>query len=545
MTTAAERARAAFDRQAWGAAYAELAASEVASLGPDDLERLAICAYLTGADDEAAEAWAAAHRKALEAGDSPGAARYLFWLAFSLMMRGQTAQARAWLARAEGLIGERDLPCPAAGYLLIPQFLAALGRGDVGPARDLAVRASELGARLHDPDLRAFGTLAHGQALLATGDIAGGTARLDEVMVSVTSGEVGPITSGIVYCAVILECMQLFDMHRASEWTAALSAWCDAQPDLVPYRGQCLIHRSQLLQAAGAWEDASATAEAACKRLSDPPHPSLGLAHYQEAELRRLVGDFEAAAAGYRHARRHGLDPMPGLALLERARGDTRSAAATIVRALQEASSAPQQPVLLAAAVEILAANDDLPGARAAAEELRQAAAGSPSDALLAMAAQATGTVLLHEGEATAALRELRAAASGWQALQIPYEAASVAVLLGRACLALGDRTSANLEFASATEAFAALGAGPDLERTAELARTGADQPAVGPGAGLSAREREVLAHVAEGMTNRAIASKLHLSEHTVGRHLENIFAKLGVTSRAAATAYAYEHGLL
>ena len=544
MATAVERGRSAFDRHAWRAAYAALTeAAAVAPLAPDDQVRLAVSAYLIGADDECAEAWATAQRAALEGGDPALAARCMFWLGFVLVMRGQVAQAHGWMARADRLLQEGGVECAAAGFLLVPQFLGALDGGDLPAALQLAIRLGELGRRFDDPDLSAFGTLAHGQALLAAGEIPAGTARLDEAMVAVTAGEVGPITSGIVYCAVVLECLRLFDMQRASEWTAALSAWCDAQPDLVPYRGQCLVHRSQLQQAAGAWQEASTSAAAARRRLSDPPHPALGMAHYQEAELHRLRGDFEAAASGYGQARRHGVDPMPGLALLELARGEAGAAAASIQRALQETLATLDRPALLASAVDILSAAGDARGARDAAGELSAIAAGTSSEALLAMAAQATGTVLLHEGDAGAALRELRAAAAIWQALRMPYQAAAVAVLLGRACVALGDRASAGLEFASAKEGFAALGAIPDMERAAALARD--LRPGAGRPGGLSARECEVLAHVAAGMTNRAIAATLHISEHTVGRHLENIFAKLGVTSRAAATAYAYEHHLL
>ena len=209
-----------------------------------------------------AAAWEAAHRAHLKEGSQADAARCAFWLALCLMFRGQMAQAGGWLGRAERIVIDAKVDCAASGYLKIPELLGAL-EVDPEAARDLAVQATELGVRFDDADLRAFGTLGRGQALLAMGDITSGTDRLDEVMVSVTAGEVGPITSGIVYCAVILECMKLFDLPRASEWTGALSAWCDAQPDLVPYRGQCLVHRSQLQQAAGEWSDAINTAEAA------------------------------------------------------------------------------------------------------------------------------------------------------------------------------------------------------------------------------------------------------------------------------------------
>ncbi len=550
MTASIERARSAFARQAWGEAFSAFAASASrAPLDAADHERLAICAYLIGADDECASAWQAAHRASLEAGDPAGSARCAFWLALCLMLRGQMAQAGGWLSRAERLVEEQAPDCAASGYLLVPGLLDALDAGDPTTAGDLAVRAIEMGQRFDDSDLCAFGILGRGQALIAMGDIAGGTARLDEVMVSVTAGEVGPITSGIVYCAVILECMQLFDLQRASEWTGALSAWCDAQPDLVPYRGQCLVHRSQLQQAAGDWPDAITSAEEACRRLTDPLHPALGLAYYQEGELHRLVGAFEEAEIEYQQASRNGYQPMPGLALLELARGDTDAAAATIQRVLQEAGSPLERPALLSAAVEILRATGDLPGARAAADELATIAVGSSSEVLGAMAAQATGSVLLGEGDPVAALAELRAAAAAWQLLHMPYGAARVAVLLGLACSALGDTTSAALEFDNARDTFTELGAGPDLDRLIPLIgglvedaepRTEAER-----GPALSAREHEVLAHVAAGKTNREIAAALVISEHTVGRHVENIFTKLGVTSRAAATASAYEHDLL
>ena len=298
---------------------------------------------------------------------------------------------------------------------------------------------AEIGDRFGDADLRAFATLGHGQALIAMGETVAGTARLDDVMVSVTSGEVGPITSGIVYCAVLLECMRVFDLSRASEWTNALSAWCDEQPDLVPYRGQCLVHRAQLEQAAGKWRDAIVTIESACRRLTDPPHPALGLAYYQAAELDRLTGSFDNAETEYRHANRHGYPPMPGLALLELARGDAATATTTIRRALQDVDGPIEQPALLAAAVEISRATGDVLGTRAAADELVDIAAGSSSALLTAMADQAVGAALLSEGAASDALTHLRAAVATWLRLNIPYERARTAVLIGLACAALGD----------------------------------------------------------------------------------------------------------
>lgn len=546
MADHSERGREVFAEQAWADTYRVLIQSPRAALEVAELELLAVASYLLGDDGGSLTAWEDAHRRYLEAGDRAGAARCSFWLAFCLMMRGQMAHAGGWLSRAGGIIGT-DLDCAAAGYLLIPAVLGALEDGDAATARDLAVRAAEIGARFDDRDLAALATLGHGQALVALGEPTAGTARFDEVMLSVSAGDVGPIASGIVYCAVILECMQIFDLARASEWTDALDAWCTVQPDLVPFRGQCLVHRSQLLQAAGNWPEAITAVESACRRLADPPHPALGLARYQEAELHRLAGAFDDAAVAYRRASRDGYQPMPGLAKLELARGHGDAAAASIRRALQETREPLTRPALLAAAVDVFRETRDLGAARTAADELADIAARSPSAVLGAMADQAVGTVLLGEGDPSTALTRLRLAGAVWQRLHMPYEAAVTAVLLGLSCIALGDRASAVLEFDNALETFGELGAGPDLDRVRHLA-DGFDFGAAAADDGvraLSTRELEVLAHVAAGETNREIATALVISQHTVGRHLENIFAKLGVRGRAAATAHAYEHRLL
>ena len=536
-------AKAAYERRAWAQAFAALSDADLTA--GDDHERLAVCAYMLGEDDRCTDAWQAAHHAFVEGGEPAEAARCAFWSALCLMLRGQMAQAGGWLARAERLVA--DVPGSAAsGYLLVPQLLGALEAGDPATAEQLASRAADIGRRLADPDLTAFGILGRGQALVASGDVAAGTSCLDEVMVSVTEGGVGPITTGIVYCAVVLECLAMFDLPRAREWTDALSAWCDAQPDMVPYRGQCLVHRSQLAQVAGDWTGAITAAEQACQRLTDPPHPALGAAYYQEAELHRLTGAFDQAYSEYREASRNGRDPVPGLALLELARGDAPAAAASIRRALHGGPHATDRPALLSVAVEILLAAGAPDEARVAADELASLASGSPSQLLRAMASHATGAVLVGVGEPDAALAHLRSAAAGWRALAMPYEAARASVLLARACAAIGDDTTAGLELDHARDTFAALGAGPDLERLAVLDETDSGAGAGHPDAPvLSEREREVLAHVAAGETNRQIAAALAISHHTVDRHLENIFAKLGVGNRAAATAWAYQHDVL
>jgi DNA-binding CsgD family transcriptional regulator len=545
MTTAdaLDRGRESFNRQAWADAYTQLSAADRdGSIAIEDLERLAMAAHLLGRDDDSVEFLTRAHQESARVGDVARAARSAFWLAMEYIGKGEMARAGGWIARAARVLEGGQTDCVEQGYLLLPLAERSLAEGDFAGAEATFNQAAKIADRFHDPDLVTLSRLGRGQALIRQAETQRGVALLDEAMVAVTAGEVSPAVVGIVYCSVIETCQEIFDLRRAQEWTAALSHWVESQPDLVSYRGACLLYRAELMQFHGAWQEATDEARKAHERLSHPEgDPAVGGALYQQAELHRLRGEFAKAEDAYRKASQFGRRPEPGLALLRLAQGRLNVATAAIRRAAEEAQHRLMRPRLLDPYVEIMLATGDVEAARIAADELSQIAHDSGAPLLLAMAARAEGAVLLAEGDARGALAPLRRAWATWHTLDAPYEAARVRVLIGVACRELGDNDTAAMEFDGAREVFRQLGAAPDLARTDAHADRGVARPM----GGLTAREMEVLQLVAAGKTNRAIAAELVISEKTVARHMSNIFTKLGLSSRSAATAYAYEHDLL
>jgi ATP/maltotriose-dependent transcriptional regulator MalT len=533
--------RRSFDRRAWADAYRDLSLADKASpLDVDDLERLAAAAYLVAEDADGTPYWARAYEECRRRGEPARAARNAVWATMVLLLRGEMAPSAGWLARAQRALDETDGECAERGAALIPAALLHLFGGDPTTAFTEFGEALTLGERFSDPDVATLGRLGHGQTLVLSGRMAEGFRDLDDVMVAVTAGEVSPIVAGLAYCAVIDMCQTTFDVRRAQEWTESLSRWCDAQPDLVPYRGQCLVHRAELLQLRGDWTAAMDEADRAFAHLSRPPaHPAVGDAIYRQAELLRLRGDLSNAEAAYRRAADHGHPSQPGLARLRLAEGRPAVAAAAISRAVVEARDPITRAFMLAAQVEIALAAADRETSRVAADGLARVADQIATPALQATAAHAAGLVLLAEGDASGGLGRLRSAWLTWRDLEAPYEAARTRVGIGCACRELGDEDGATLELEAARRAFTELGAETDRRQVEQLIRP-PDRLGV-----LSRREQQVLELVATGMTNRAIAAELVISEKTVARHISNIFTKLGLSTRAAATAYAYEHRLV
>jgi DNA-binding CsgD family transcriptional regulator len=494
---------------------------------------------MLGRDDDYVRGLERAHHGHLDAGELPRAARCAWWIGHNLLFRGETARATGWFGHGDRLLDREGRDCVERGYLLIPVGLQA---GDARTAYATWTEAAAIGERYGDPDLVTIARMGQGHTLVRQGRTEEGFRLVDETMVAVTTGELSPIVAGIVYCNTIAFCQQAQDVRRAREWTTALTEWCDRQPDMVAHTGVCLVHRAEVMQLQGAWQAALEEVRRASKRLRHGVlnQRSAGSALYRQGEIQRLQGEFSAAEEAYRAASRLGFEPQPGLALLRLAQGNGAAAAAAIKRVADETEKPLERAALLPACVEIMLAVGDLEEARHASCEIDKISETHASDLLRALAAQAGGAVLLAEGDARAALGSLRRALSTWLGLEAPYEAARTRVLLATACRRLGDDDTGALELEAAQTVFEELGAGPDLTRVESLVSSAPAKSAHG----LSPRELEVLGHVAGGKTNKEIATELVLSERTVERHVSNIFAKLGVSTRAAATAFAYEHDL-
>jgi DNA-binding CsgD family transcriptional regulator/tetratricopeptide (TPR) repeat protein len=539
VVAALDWARECHRRHAWAdAREAFRAVDRIAPLAIQDLGSLAECTHVLGRMDEAVPLLQRLYRAHTDVGDTGRAVRTGFFLWHALIAKGDFAQAGGWLARARRL-AETQPDCAQFGYLLVPEAERQFAEGHHATAFSTAGRAAALADRIGDHDLVAIAVHIQGRVRIRQGQVVDGLALLDEALVEVTAGATSPGITSWIYCSVIDACRELQDLRRAREWTLALNAWCDARPQ---YSGVlsaiCRTHRAELLLMDGAWPDAVREAQVACEQLTRGIGEAMaGPAFYQLAEARRLRGEATAADEAYRTASRYGGQTQPGLALLWLAQGKVDASLAAIRRALTESVDPLERSRLLPAYVEILLVGNDAATAHEAATELHEIARAYDTAALHARSSYARGGVYLANAAPDKALPALRRAWQLWCDLDVPYEAARTRVLIGLACRALRDDGSAALELDAARGTFARLGAVADLHRTDRLL-------GLSDLAGLSPREVDVLRLVAAGQSNHAIGAALAISERTVERHVSNIFTKLGVGSRTAAAAYAFEHGI-
>jgi DNA-binding CsgD family transcriptional regulator/tetratricopeptide (TPR) repeat protein len=531
------RAREAYDRGDWAVAFDQL--RTVGNLSADDILALATSAYLMGNADEAVRVLQGGYQEMIKNGDTRGAVRFAFWLALILNLRREAAISGGWAARAQRLLENETDDIVERGYLLVHDFFRQVDRQEFAGASETVVRIVACGRRFGNPDLVAMGLMCQGRFMIYSGRVPEGLALLDESMVGISAGEVSPITAGMVYCSMIEACQEVSDFSRAASWTSALTRWCDLQPGLVPFTGQCSLHRGQIMRLRGAYDEALAEFALAHRRYqAEGTSAAAALALTEQGDVLRIQGKLDEAEVAYRQAAELGYEPQPGLALLWLARGRTAAAASAMRRLLAEAQGPVQRSRMLPAGVEIMGAAGQLDDARRYADELSEIAAAFGNPAVQAMAANALANVALASGDLEDALSKARESTRLWGEIGSPYEAARARVLVASALRELGDQDSAAGELSVARRAFGEVGAAPAVDDVNRL--LGRTRPG-----GLSEREVEVLRLVAEGRSNHDIARALVLSQKTVERHLSNIFTKLDVPSRTAAAAYAHEHGLM
>jgi ATP/maltotriose-dependent transcriptional regulator MalT len=533
------RARDAYERREWRATYDALSGLDDAGLAASDFDELAVSAYLVGRTNDAIQAGQRAYQAHLDHADVTGAVRSAFFLAMTLMQRGEAAIGGGWVSRAERLLGGVAEDTVEHGYLRMLKMFQHIFGGQFAQADVFAAEVTEYGRRFADPDLHANGLNAQGRMLVYRGRVREGFALLDESMVAVALGEVSPVFAGEIYCSLIEACQEVSDYARAAEWTSRLTRWIAEQPGLVRFTGQCAVHRGQILRAQGALRDALTEFEHAVERYHQAGESApAGLACSEQGDVLRLLGDRAGAAAAYDRATGFGHEPQPGLALLWAAGGRTDAAAAAMRRILGERADPVSRCHILPAAVEVFVGAGDIEAADAAAVELAAIAESFGCAPLHAMASDTAGAVLLARGDHHGALALLRLAEQAWVRLDARYQVARTRVLIGQCLRGLGDEESSVRELRGARQDFVDLGADPDAAAVSRLL------PRLAPG-GLSEREVDVLRLVATGKSNQEIATALVLSDKTVARHLSNIFTKLEVSSRTAAAAYAFENGLV
>jgi ATP/maltotriose-dependent transcriptional regulator MalT len=531
-------ARDARARQDWQATLdaAKSACVDSPGLEAERADLLADAAWWLGRLEDCIAAREEAYRLYDELGDQRHAGMCAVWLWEHHAIAARPAMAGAWLRRARRALGD-DPDCVEHGALVLREAETAHGAGDLDTALDLATRTIALGRTLGSADLEAEALQTVGRVLIDRGDVSGGMGHLDEAMLFAVEGRLGPYATGKVYCSLISACEDVGDLDRAAEWTEATMRWAEKHPFAI-FPGICRVHRAIVLKRRGALADAKREALRACEELVSSHVANSAAAYAEVGDICRRLGEVDRAEDAFARAQQLAGRPCGALALLRLAQGRTAQALSIATGCLRDTTNRLARAALLPILVQVAVAAHELETANEALDELIAIADAFDTPVLRASTASARGRVELARGEAAAASLTLRDALGYWEALEVPYEMASAHTLLGQALRDSGDQTAAAESFSMAAALFQQIGAHLD----ARLLANGVDQALP---AGLTRREAEVLRLVADGMTNSEIATALYLSSKTVSRHMSNIFTKIGVTSRAAATAFAFEHGLM
>jgi tetratricopeptide (TPR) repeat protein len=475
--TVVQRAHDAASRGDWEAAFALFMKADADGLvGPGDLPVFGEVAYAAGHLDVTIEAWERAYALCVEAGDKDAAAGAAVRVAMHLLFdTALMAPVRGWLARAERQLEGRG-DTPANAWLAVVRAYERMLTGDLPGARPWARRAIELGSK-HDPAACALGRVAEARLLILDGDVEHGLALLDEVGVATVSGDLDPLSTGVVYCELVCALQGLAQYDMAEEWTEAMERWCKTNA-IGSLHGRCRVHLAEILRLRGSCGAAETEALGACEELRPYLRREMGWPLTELGRIRLRMGDIEGAEQVLLRADSAGWDPQPGLALVRLAQGDAASAAASIRDALEHPMRVPfkerppdtelQRAPLLEAQVEIEIAAGDIARARSAADELTRVAARFESKALVAGATLAHGRVRLAEGAPAEAERLCAEAARLWSEVGAPYEAALARAGLADALRASGNDRRAAQELRAARTVLERIEAG----RTAADAMT-------------------------------------------------------------------------
>jgi ATP/maltotriose-dependent transcriptional regulator MalT len=539
VADAVNLAREALAHHDWRACYDAVDGVSVEQpLGEAErLDLLADAAWWLGRIEQSIQARQSAHRLYESLGESRRAAMCAVWLYQDHCLRGRPAAAAGWLQRARRAL-DGDTGCAEYGALVLREAELAHGAGRLDDAAEMAEQARKLGRALGSADLEAEALQTAGRVLIDAGRPATGLAHLDEAMLLAVEGRLGPYATGKVYCSLISACEELGDLSRAAEWTEATMTWAAQHPFAI-FPGICRVHRAVVLERQGALEHAEREATRACAELLDSHLPNAVAAYAEVGDIRRRLGELDRAEEAFARAEELCGRACAGTALLRLAQGRLDEARRIIAGCLaDEPPLRLSRARLLPAAVQVAVAADDLDGAGVAVGELDSIAQQFDTPMLHALASLARGRLQLAQGDPTSAAATLQRAVRQWQELQVPYEVATASTLLGQAQRETGDDGAAKQSFSTARALFGQIGVRLDA-RAIDAAR-----PTKRPG-GLTEREVEVLRLIVDGRSNKEIAAELHLSAKTGSRHLTNIFNKIGVSSRAAATAFAFEHRLV
>jgi class 3 adenylate cyclase len=470
-----DRARKALGEHAWREAYESFSALDAdGSLRAEDLELLGEAAWWSAHPKESLDAFERAYTTYLSKGNARRAAFVAVRLANEYLERRDSALWNGWVRRAGRLLEDQPEGVEH-GYLELElsRGVVLLGRGSLDESMERSRRALDIGTRFGDRDLQAFGLVLQGWGLVMKAQVEQGLSLADEAAVAAIAGELTPFAAGSIYCITIGVCRAVADYRRAGEWTEAATRWCERQ-SVTGFPGICRVHRAEIMRLRGALSDAESEARAGLEQLmAFAMQSSAGWGFNEIGEIRRRLGDLDAAEEAFDEAHRFGQEPQPGMALVYLARGRVDAARASIAAALADTEAPLWRVRLLPARAEIALAAHDVAEAREAADELQEIAATYDKPMLHAAADQALGAVLTYEEEAEASVTELRRAVRHWTEADAPFEEAQARRWLAVAHRLAGDEPSALLELRAAKATFERLGARLETERCDEMIRAG------------------------------------------------------------------------